>query len=288
MRHLGRLSNSLTASFLYGILLFLVPAVSAVAQSQAASIPRLIKFGGVVKDATGNPQTIGITFSLFKDEQGGSPLWLETQNVQVDSQGHYSVYLGSTKSEGLPQDVFISGEAHWLGVQVQGQAEQARTLLLSVPYALKAGDAATIGGLPPSAFVLAYPDKSNSSSSNNSSNDGTNQPNVGGSGTQNFIPIWTDNSGDLGELDLGVTAFRGSPPQRMGCSAEFRGDLLSTACNYGPTGGCRSAVGEILWAHRPNNALFRHRDVEGEVWRGNPAETKRRLARSSIMFPSFD
>ena len=30
-------------------------------------------------------------------------------------------------------------------------------LLLSVPYALKAGDAATIGGLPPSAFVLAAP-----------------------------------------------------------------------------------------------------------------------------------
>jgi len=28
-------------------------------------------------------------------------------------------------------------------------------MLFSVPYALKAGDAATVGGLPPSAFVLA-------------------------------------------------------------------------------------------------------------------------------------
>ncbi|MGB8115042.1 MAG: hypothetical protein WCF22_14770, partial [Candidatus Sulfotelmatobacter sp.] len=35
--------------------------------------------------------------------------------------------------------------------------QQPRVLLLSVPYALKAGDAATIGGLPPSAFVLAAP-----------------------------------------------------------------------------------------------------------------------------------
>jgi hypothetical protein len=43
------------------------------------------------------------------------------------------------------------------GVQVQGQAEQPRVLLVSAPYALKAGDAGTIGGLPPSAFVLAMP-----------------------------------------------------------------------------------------------------------------------------------
>ena len=33
----------------------------------------------------------------------------------------------------------------------------ARVLLLSVPYAMKAADAETIGGLPPSAFVLAAP-----------------------------------------------------------------------------------------------------------------------------------
>jgi len=30
-------------------------------------------------------------------------------------------------------------------------------MLFSGPYALKAGDAATVGGLPPSAFVLAAP-----------------------------------------------------------------------------------------------------------------------------------
>lgn len=30
-------------------------------------------------------------------------------------------------------------------------------LLLSVPYAQKAGNAAALGGLPPSAFVLAAP-----------------------------------------------------------------------------------------------------------------------------------
>jgi len=80
---------------------------------------------------------------------------METQIVQPDQTGRYTVMLGSTSSYGLPADIFVAGEAHWLGVQPQGQAEQPRILLLSVPYALKAADAETIRGLPPSAFVLA-------------------------------------------------------------------------------------------------------------------------------------
>jgi hypothetical protein len=35
--------------------------------------------------------------------------------------------------------------------------DNPRVLLLSVPCALKAADAETIGGMPPSAFVLATP-----------------------------------------------------------------------------------------------------------------------------------
>ena len=52
-------------------------------------------------------------------------------------------------------DLFASGEARWLGVQPEGQAEQARVQLVSVPYAMTAGDAQTLGGQPLSAFVLA-------------------------------------------------------------------------------------------------------------------------------------
>ena len=71
--------------------------------------------------------------------------------------GAYTVTLAATAAQGLPPDLFASGEARWLGAQISGQAETPRTLLASVPYALKAQDAATIGGLPPSAFVLANP-----------------------------------------------------------------------------------------------------------------------------------
>ena len=117
-----------------------------------ASVPTMVKFSGTVHEAPS--RIVGITFALYKDEQGGAPLWMETQSVLLDGTGHYTVQLGSTLPAGLPKELFASGEARWLGITPEGQQEQARVLLLSVPYALKAADAETIGGLPASAFVL--------------------------------------------------------------------------------------------------------------------------------------
>jgi hypothetical protein len=74
---------------------------------------------------------------------------METQNPQPGDTGRYMVLPGSAASLGLPGNIFTSGEVHWLGVQIEGQAERPRVLLLSVPHALKAANAQTIGGLPP-------------------------------------------------------------------------------------------------------------------------------------------
>jgi len=51
--------------------------------------------------------------------------------------------------------MFASGQARGLEVQAEGQEPQPRVMLLSVPYALKAGDAQTLGGKPASAFATA-------------------------------------------------------------------------------------------------------------------------------------
>jgi hypothetical protein len=137
-----------------------IPAQTVSSNLARAQVPPLVQFSNVATDEGGNSLSgvVNITFSLYSNQQGGEALWTETQNnVQLDPTGHYSVQLGITKPAGVPTTLFTSGEARWLGVQVQGQAEQTRVLLLSVPYALKAGDATTIGGLPPSAFVLAVP-----------------------------------------------------------------------------------------------------------------------------------
>ena len=171
----------------------------------SAVVPPLVKFSGALSEVDGKPTTgvVGVTFSLYKDAQGGAPVWIETQNVQPDHAGNYSVMLGSATSAGLPRELFVSGEARWLGVQPQGQAEQPRVLLLSVPYALKAADAETIGGLPPSAFMLApaLGAATQAPSLAGSDSNAALSPALGGTGTTNFLPLWT-NSTTLGSSVL--------------------------------------------------------------------------------------
>jgi hypothetical protein len=130
------------------------PQTSASADSQ---VPRYIRFNGVVRVEQGQPPRAGIagiTFALYAEQEGGAPLWFEVQNVRLDAQGRYSVLLGANSRDGLPLELFASTEARWLGVQVEGQAEQPRVMLLSVPYALKAAEADKLAGRSASDFVL--------------------------------------------------------------------------------------------------------------------------------------
>jgi len=127
--------------------------------SAATVVPNVINYSGVLTDFNGKALSgiQGVTFLLYDSEQGGAPLWMETQNVTPGTNGQYTATLGSTTSQGLPAALFANGEARWLAVQVAGQTEQPRVLLVSAPYALKAADAQTLGGFPPSAFVMAAP-----------------------------------------------------------------------------------------------------------------------------------
>lgn len=180
--------------------LFAQQSASSSAANEA-TVPGLVSFSGKLPDAQGKstPGIAGITFAIYKDQEGGAPLWLETQNVRPDNQGRYTVQLGETSAHGLPIALFGSGEARWLGVRVNGGEEQPRVMLLSVPYALKAGDAATIGGLPPSAFVLASPGGARpvavSEDAPKPAVAPTN-PAVTGVGTVGSIPLW-DSVSDL-------------------------------------------------------------------------------------------
>ena len=99
-------------------LLLICPVMSLMAQQIATAdgvVPSVMKFTGTLSGADGKPLTgtQGVTFLLYKEETGGPPLWIETQNVQLDSSGHYSVMLGATKPDGLPVDLFASTDARW-------------------------------------------------------------------------------------------------------------------------------------------------------------------------------
>jgi hypothetical protein len=187
---MSRLTLTL-ASFLFAICSLL--PLAAQQNSTLAVVPNVTRFSGTLTDLNGKALTgiTGVTFSLYKDEQGGAPLWMETQNVTPDKNGRYSVVLGSTTATGLPADVFASGEARWLGVRAEGQEEIPRVLLVSVPYALKAADAETLGGLPASAFLHAA--SGIGSSALHSANVAT-ATSPTGSGTTGFLPLWTSGT----------------------------------------------------------------------------------------------
>jgi hypothetical protein len=248
-------------------------AAQASAQSAAATsqVPRLVKFSGIVqnvnadeagsgvvaRDSASVPtNVIGVTFSLYLQQTGGAPLWSEVQNVRVDSTGHYTVQLGSTQADGLPVELFSSAQAQWLGVRQEGQAEQPRIMLLSVPYALKAEDAETFGGKPPSAYMAAL----NSGAGVNGATLGRNgkQAPAGGGGTTNYIALWTSST-NLGDsvmyqssnnIGIGTT----SPGYPLTVSGNNTGAIISVtqagsgigvnAYSYSTSGGGTAVLGK--------------------------------------------
>ena len=151
--------------------------VTSAQQAATTSVPNLIRYGGTLKDGQGaalaSSTAVGVTFAIYKQQDGGAPVWMETQNVTPDAGGNYSVLLGSTTATGLPGDLFSQEEQRWLGVQVQGQAEQPRVLLVSVPYAFKAHEAETLRGKSISDFVLAKDANAANSTAGAASNSGS-------------------------------------------------------------------------------------------------------------------
>jgi hypothetical protein len=88
-----------------------------------------------------------------------------------------------------------------VGVQPEGQVEQTRIMLVSVPYALKAGDAQTLAGIPASAFVLAQKSSTASRATTGTSPSGVPSSvsapgslTITGSGKKDYVPLWLSSS----------------------------------------------------------------------------------------------
>ena len=195
--------------FLAGLFCVVFLLGCACAQDTAA-VPQLVKFSGTISGAQAG--TVGVIFALYKDQTGGAPLWQEVQNVAVDASGHYNSLLGARSATGIPLELFSNGEARWLGVQAEGQPEQPRVLLVSVPYALKASDSETLGGLPASAFLRSdaapmvaaplattAPAAYINSAAVNSAANRVVAAAVATNYTAGFLPVFTDTTGDLAD-----------------------------------------------------------------------------------------
>ena len=144
------------------VLLVLSPDAIFAQSSQSVSsgpVPRLINISGIFRPANGQPAGAveTVTLSIYADPEGGAPIWQETQTIALDRQGRYTLLLGASQADGIPAEVFRSGDAHWLGTVFEraGEVEGPRVRITSVPYALRASDADTLGGRPASDYVLA-------------------------------------------------------------------------------------------------------------------------------------
>ena len=235
--------RSILLSFVFTLLCSLLNAQQT--STQTPVVPRLMNFSAKALDGTGKAITgiAGATFAIYKDEHEGSPLWLETQNVQADSKGNYTAQLGATKPAGLPLDLFTSGEARWLGVRINGGEEQPRVLLLSVPYALKAADAETLGGKPASAFVAVANGPSGAGPATEQANEI-----VCSSSTackSGFVPLFSTNGGSAKVTDS-IVKQSGSTIAISG-SETAAGNIAAASFTAAPSSGLG------IFSQSPNN-----------------------------------
>ena len=199
MRHLFAVAACVVALLASSV------AVIAQAQDQSASIPRLITVTGIYRPADGTPPGAveTVTLSVYAEQQGGAPLFQETQQVTLDERGRYSVVLGAAHADGIPPSIFAAG-AQWLGSVFErpGEVEGPRVRLTSVPYAMRAAEADTLGGRPASDYVLA----TSATGESKSATTATRSDVAGPTGTANFLPKYVDsvNLGDSLLYDSGL------------------------------------------------------------------------------------
>src|SRR5436190_215473 len=150
----------LAAVLILLVVVLIVPGLSSAQSASSVTVPRLIQITGVFQPVDGQPPSAVeiVTLSVYADADGGLPVWQEQQTVAIEkTTGRFTLLLGASDPAGIPAPVFASGDAQWMSLLFEraGEREQPRVRIASVPYALKASDAETLGGLPASAYLRA-------------------------------------------------------------------------------------------------------------------------------------
>ena len=99
------------------------------------AIPHLLNYQGRLTDGTGSPITTPATveFRVYNVPTGGTELWMESQTVTPNTDGLFSIELGSA----IPiPDSALSGSEAWLEIKIDTDPPIfPRTRLSAVPYA---------------------------------------------------------------------------------------------------------------------------------------------------------
>ncbi len=173
-------------------------------------IPETINYQGILTDAAGVVVPDGdynITFKLYDAASGGSELWNETKSVAV-ADGIINTELGSATPIPLP----IFSDAAWLGITIESGSELTpRIALTSVPYSfismnvpdgsltaskIAAGEVLkSLNGLKDNVNLVAGSNVTITPGGNDITISATTGGGgIGGSGTTNYIPVFTNGT----------------------------------------------------------------------------------------------
>lgn len=179
-----------------------VLAVALIAPASALSgAPYEITYQGrLLENASPVTAAKSIYFELFGSETGGTHLWENTQSVTPNSDGIYTVTLGSA-SNPIP----VGYDALWLQVTVDGSGGTTlspRRQITSAPYALNVGTlpnlyvSGDVGiGTPSPGSKLEVAGTVHSTSGGFKFPDGTVQTSAGGGSSGVVVDLDTTGSG---------------------------------------------------------------------------------------------
>lgn len=171
------------------------------------ALPHEISYQGILKNTSGAIVANGdytLTFKLYETESGGTDIWTETKLINV-TDGIITTKLGSINPIVLPFD-----KTYWLGITIGTDAELSpRTKLSTVPYSymsmnvmngsisadnINSGQVVkSLNSLKDDVNLVAGSNITITPSGNNLtiSAAGGGSGTIGGSGTTNYIPVFT-------------------------------------------------------------------------------------------------
>ncbi len=123
----------------------LIFACIIITYAEAASVPPLINYQGMLTDADGNPLTgtKNLEFNLYDTTTGENKIWGPQifSNVPL-IKGQFNVILGTTDTEGRSITDAFSSDNCYLGIRMDdGQELSPRQQILSAPYSINAENA---------------------------------------------------------------------------------------------------------------------------------------------------
>jgi len=243
----------------------------------APVVPQQVRYTGTLANRAGD--RVEALFRIYAAQQGGEPLWTETQQVTVGEDGSYVVLLGDASPGGLPQTAFSGGLARWLGISVEQSTELDRVLLASVPYAMKSADAEALAGHAASDFVtqqqlaqLAQDGQSGSGALNvQPDTSGT----VTGSGTAGTVPLWTgtltQGNSKIVQVgsDIGINEATPGSTLDVGGTATIRGaTTIEGTTTLPPVAPATTTSGYGSQLHRHHHRNHHHQSADGQRHHG--------------------